>query len=184
MDHMILGLLILRSCSIYELRERIQAGLNLMYSSSMGSIQAALKKLLNGGFITVQEDAEGKRVRKIYSVTPSGREEFSAWVSSPMDLAAARCPELGKLYFMGFSDPASRCSHMEAALDSLRETHAILSAIVQQGESMEAPDQYKEILHYQLASARFGRDLMQFQIRWYTQFLQEEQERISWRKNP
>ena len=43
MDHMILGLLILRSRSIYELQQCMEAGLNFMYGSSLGSIQAALK---------------------------------------------------------------------------------------------------------------------------------------------
>ena len=43
MDNMILGLLLFGSKTIYQLRERIDKGLNLMYSSSMGSIQAAIK---------------------------------------------------------------------------------------------------------------------------------------------
>ena len=51
MDNIILGLLLLSSRTIYQLRERIDKGLNMMYSSSMGSIQAAIKKLLNCGYI-------------------------------------------------------------------------------------------------------------------------------------
>ena len=39
MDNIILGILLLSSRTIYQLRERIDKGLNMMYSSSMGSIQ-------------------------------------------------------------------------------------------------------------------------------------------------
>ena len=55
MDNIILGLLLLSSRTIYQLRERIDKGLNMMYSSSMGSIQAAIKKLLNCGYIQYEE---------------------------------------------------------------------------------------------------------------------------------
>ena len=46
MDNIILGLLLMCNRTIYQLRDRISKGINLMYSSSMGSIQAAVKKLL------------------------------------------------------------------------------------------------------------------------------------------
>ena len=46
MDNIILGLLLLSNRTIYQLRERIDKGLHMMYSSSLGSIQAAIKKLL------------------------------------------------------------------------------------------------------------------------------------------
>ena len=44
MDNIILGLLLMCNRTIYQLRERIDKGINLMYSSSMGSIQAAIRK--------------------------------------------------------------------------------------------------------------------------------------------
>ena len=43
MDHIILGLLMLSNRTIYQLRIRIDKGLNIMYSST-GSIQATIKK--------------------------------------------------------------------------------------------------------------------------------------------
>ena len=39
MENIILGLLLLQSRTIYQLRKRINDGLNLMYSCSMGSIK-------------------------------------------------------------------------------------------------------------------------------------------------
>ena len=176
MDHMILGLLLLKGRSIYELQQCMEAGLNLMYSSSLGSIQAALKKLLKADFILVREQAEGKRIKKIYSITDAGRRAFSLWVSRPMDAGSAKNPELGKLYFMGFSDPATRRENIQSVIDSLKKTRALLDAILKEGESMDFPPEAAEILHYQIASARFGRDFMQFQIDWYQKFLKEEAE--------
>ncbi len=42
-----------------------EAPFNLMYSSSMGSIQAAIKKLLNCGYIKYEEAIENGRYKKI-----------------------------------------------------------------------------------------------------------------------
>ena len=177
MDHMILGLLILKPRSLYELQQCMEAGLHLMYSSSPGSIQAALKKLLNAGFIEFQEETQGRRKKKVYSITASGREDFRIWVSSPMKTGSARDPELGKLYFMGLSDKESRIQNLREGIESLRQPYAVLSAIVSQGETMQVPPEAEEILHYQLASARFGRDFIRFQIDWYESFLKEEVQR-------
>ena len=149
-----------------------------MYSSSLGSIQAALKKLMAGGLITFREEAEGKRKKKIYSITPAGRQAFSLWVSSPMETGSAKNPELGKLYFMGFSDRETRKENIQAVIDSLQKPRAVLDTIIREGESMKVPPEAEEILHYQMASARFGRDFMQFQIEWYENFLKEEAGRL------
>ena len=177
MEHLILGLLLLRSRTIYELREAIDQGLNLMYSSSPGSIQAGLKKLLTCQAVTVSEVMEGKRKKKVYTITETGKTRFADWVETPMDMTSARNPELSKLYFMGFSRKEDRTAHLEAVIRQLEEPYKILSAICRQAETMEVPEQYRDILRYQAASARFGRDFMKFQMDWYQAFLDEEKER-------
>ena len=63
MDNIILGLLILESRTIYRLRERIKKGMDLMYSSSMGSIQAAIKRLLDRGYISYSERVENGKYK-------------------------------------------------------------------------------------------------------------------------
>ena len=90
MDNIILGILLLSSRTIYQLRERIDKGLNMMYSSSMGSIQAAIKKLLNYGYIQYEETVENGKYKKIYSITESGKQKFIEWVSSPMEKMCIR----------------------------------------------------------------------------------------------
>ena len=177
MDHILLGLLILKCRTIYELRCCIEAGLNLMYSCSTGSIQAALKKLQEQGFITAEPVLEGKRKKKVYSITASGREAFASWVNDPMKAMGEKHPELAKLYFMGFAAPEGRSANIRHLLEELKQAHSQLSAICAQGETMQVPREAEDILFHQLASARFGRDLMQFQIQWYENFLKEEEGR-------
>lgn len=73
-DYIILGLLILSNRTIYQLRSRIDKGLNIMYSSSTGSIQAAIKKLLNNGYIDYRDIQDnGKKKKNTILPTPADR---------------------------------------------------------------------------------------------------------------
>ena len=177
MDNMILGLLLFGSRTIYQLRERVDQGLNLMYSSSMGSIQAAIKKLLHSGYIQC-DGITGNRNCKYYTITDSGRAHFTEWVNAPMSSLNCRNPDLGKLYFMGFSHAENRAEMLESYLAQLEKQYAALDMICQEGESVSVPEEYRDIAFYQLASARYGRDLMRFNMEWYQQLLASVREQI------
>lgn len=176
MDAIILGLLLLKSRSLYELRERIHKGLNLMYSSSTGSIQAALKKLLKEGYIVFEETTENGKHKKIYSVTSAGKEYFEAWVDSPMKAGGNKDPELAKLYFMGLSNRESRITRMEAYLESLKEVIEPLKFLYEQGKELSVEEAYGELFYYQFLTVRYGVDSLQFHIDWYTRILEEMKE--------
>lgn len=84
MEYLILGLLILSPMTGYELQQFIKKNLALICSHSAGSVQTALAKLEKGGKITVSETSEGRRLKKIFSITDSGRSTFANWISQPM----------------------------------------------------------------------------------------------------
>lgn len=173
MDNIILGLLLLSSRTIYQLRERIDKGLSLMYSASMGSIQAAVKKLLAGGYITFSETVESGKYKKVYSITDSGRQRFFDWVNSPIESADFKNPNLVKIYFMGFAEKNRRAEIVGQHLAELREKLGVLTAICEEGERAEVPEQGRDIFYYQLLTARYGADFLRFNIDWYENLLAE-----------
>ena len=172
MENIILGLLLLQSRTIYQLRKRINEGLNLMYSCSTGSIQAAIKKLLKSGYIEVKEITESGKLKKLYSITDEGKICFNTWVNSPIDNNAAKNPELTKIYFMSFAEKKNRLSMIEKHIDELQNLYSQLDVICKNGEDTSKQLQGNEILFYQLQTAIYGRDLMQFNIEWYKNFLE------------
>lgn len=173
MDNIILGLLLLHSRTIYQLRERIGKGLNLMYSNSMGSIQSAIKKLLNCGYINYKETIENGKYKKIYFLTDSGKQYFFKWINSPIEKQNAKSPELAKIYFMGFSDRKNREANLESYLSHLTEQYRALSLICEEADNVKTPKEHESIVFYQLAAARYGRDFMKFNIEWYKKLLNE-----------
>lgn len=171
MDNIILGLLLLCDRTIYQLRERVEKGLNLMYSSSMGSIQAAVKKLLSSGYITFNEIVENGKYKKVYSITESGRAHFFEWVNSPFEFQGTKNPELAKVYFMGFAQKENRVKNIEKQIELLKEQYVVLNAVCEEAEKMDVPDEFKDVLNFQVMSAVYGRDLMKFNIDWYESML-------------
>lgn len=171
MDYIILGLLLLQSRTIYQLQQRIDEGLNLMYSSSMGSIQAAIKKLLNGEYIRFDEIIENGKYKKVYSITETGRQYFIEWVNKPIDEQGIRSPELVKVYFMGFASQKNREESISQHLTYLKEQYCVLETICEEAKKFKISDEKKDIFHYQTVTAFYGRDLMKFNIDWYEQLL-------------
>lgn len=177
MENIILGLLILQARTIYQLRKRINAGLNLMYSCSTGSIQSALKKLLKNGHISVTEIEENGKLKKIYAITESGKNYFNAWLNIPIDSDAAKNPELAKIYFMGFAEKEIRVKLLERHIEDLEKIQFDLEKVCSEGKALLSEMQDNEILYYQLQTAVYGRDLMKFNIEWYSRFLKNIKER-------
>ncbi len=173
MDHMILGLLLLSSRTIYQLRERIDKGLNMMYSSSMGSIQAAIKKLLTCGYIQYEEAVEHGKYKKIYSITERGKQSFTEWITTPLNAQGIKNPELAKLYFMGFSAKETREARLQEYISQLKTQYDVLNAICKEAEDVIVPDENKDILYYQFAAARYGKDFMKFNMEWHQKLLEE-----------
>jgi len=137
----------------------------------MGSIQAAIKKLLKNGYISVAETVENGKQKKLYSITEEGKRQFDVWVNSAIGSNTFKSPELAKIYFMGLSEKENRVKLIENHISELRKTYADLDRICIDGESMSAELQGNEIVFFQLKTAEYGRDIVRFNIEWYERLL-------------
>ena len=93
----LIGMLSLGAMSGYEIRQRIEISIGNFWSESFGQIYPALRNLRGQGLVDVEE--VGRAGRKVYSLTPAGRERLAAWLAV---MPAARVPRnemLLKLFF-------------------------------------------------------------------------------------
>ena len=49
----------------------------------------------------------------------------------------------------------------------------MLNALCKEAEKFKVFDENKDILHYQFAATRYGKDLMKFNIEWWQKLLDE-----------
>jgi DNA-binding PadR family transcriptional regulator len=200
MDKIILGLLMLRRLTVYELRGLIGARLWGICSDSMGSIQSALKKLLAAEMVVFSEYVEKSVNKKRYSITEKGRMEFLAWVQTPARVAGPSTMELGKVLFMGLVPVEKRIALVEEIIAHIEDEISKHAEMLENIEPKGATDRFvsfwetdpeyhagiqaamqstndreniSDILNFQLLTLQYGIDSMQFQADWFKQLRQK-----------
>lgn len=119
MEHIILSLLLLKGMTIYEMRTYIQQNLSTVCSDSLGSIQTAIKKLLNKEYIDVKEYIDNNMLKKQYSVTEKGVIYFKEWIGTPMNIQKMKNMEEGKFFFIGMASKEKRIAFIRDYIESL-----------------------------------------------------------------
>lgn len=129
MENVILSLLLLKSMTIYEMKTYIGRVLNTVCSDSMGSIQAALKKLLAGNKITVKEFEENGVLKKEYRITSEGVTQYLTWMQSPIKWYKAKNMEEGKFFYLGMLPREKRLIALQNLLTDLQKEKQSLEQI-------------------------------------------------------
>lgn len=104
MRFVIIGLLLGGPLSLYEVERRFSSAISLFYSASSGSIQRALRALVEDGHVTVADDPESKRRRRLHRVTTAGREAWRAWMLEPITGSDLEQAMLARVFFLGRLD--------------------------------------------------------------------------------
>ncbi len=171
MEFVILGLLLLRARTMYEIKHVFEATLALFYSASFGSISTAIGKLLEKGWIAVQEQVDNGRNKKIYTITPAGTAAFQEWLNSHIPSEKVKEPALTRMFFMGFLDPAQRIAVLEAHVATLAGLYATLDLLELQAESLEVPAAQQDLATFQKLTLQYGKAYYAFSLAWYKRLL-------------
>ena len=170
MEYLILGLLILSPMTGYDLQQFIKKNLALICSHSAGSVQTALSKLEKEGKVTTSEYAQGRRRKKIFSIT-----------AQPMQADKVKNMELSRLFFAGLAKPEERISAIRDYIRQMKETRGILCAIEEQVQSMDPKEltpgnDWPQVLRFQRYTIQYGIAAAEFEIDWYSRLLNELEE--------
>ncbi|MEL3906078.1 MAG: PadR family transcriptional regulator [Treponema sp.] len=129
MDKIILGILLLRRMTAYEIRNVIKNNFKSMCSDSLGSIQAALKKLLELNMVGFEELVEKGVNKKRYSITDIGQKALIDWIKVPLNTSKTKNMDFAKLLFMGYVPEESRKYLLDQIILSLEKEYAALKSI-------------------------------------------------------
>ncbi|THV26723.1 PadR family transcriptional regulator [Glycomyces paridis] len=186
----ILGLLHESPMHGYELRKRLLALLGAIRAAfSYGSLYPTLKRMRQRGLIveetpgggvaekgaTVKGAPEkplltGRRARKVYRLTPEGKEHF-AQLMAGADSAHAADEALFGVHFAFFSrtDPATRLRILEARRRRVEERRErIREALARTAERLDA---------YGLELQRHGLETAEREVRWLNELIASEEGR-------
>ena len=200
MDKLILGLLMIKHFTVYEIRQVMRQNFSSMCSDSLGSIQAALKKLSQQGAVTYSEYVEKGKMKKEYAITASGRILFLEWLKTPIDMSKNKNMDLGKFLFMGYLPKKDQLQMLDLTIEGLevevQEFEAVKDAIryteeqekvkayleqnshlatelIETSQAADLAESISQIGYFEMKTLEFGLDSARFQLDWFTKVRQQ-----------
>ncbi len=167
LENVILGLLLYKKLSIYDMKKAIEQSVGFFYSSSYGNIHPAMKKLEAKGFVSVQEKLVHGRNRKEYSITEEGIGQFQIWLSQDIKVGKIQDEGLLHLYFLAELKEDKRIELLNRYIEKLSEKVIELSEVENAIRKIEVPDKYREALNYRIITIDFGLKYYKFELTWY-----------------
>lgn len=132
-DRIVLGFLMERDMTGYDIKKTMETSTNFFFNSSYGNIYPTLKKLEEAGLLSSFEEVKKGKLNKIYSITKEGKKEFMKWLSLNSDIAMIRDEALCRVFFFehlkdekikeGLNLYVKRIDDEIEKLKNLRNTH-------------------------------------------------------------
>ena len=164
----------IREMTIYELSRAFKESMALFYSASLGSLQVAVRNLLARRLIAVRVVREGKRVKKIYRILPTGTAAFRSSMKSEITPSRLEVTALSRLSFLGLlEEPREKKEVLDVIVET---TRAVLSDLEKTKSDLEArsiPPSYHPIFRYQMKTLEYGIMAHRAGLEWFTSVLRE-----------
>lgn len=171
-DKIILGLLAFQDATLYDLKKTMEQSTAMFYNTSFGSIHPALQKLERENLVTVRQEANGKRVRKVYSRTAKGAKAFQNWISEPVAVFKTKDESMLRLFYFGHIE-GDVAPHIQLYIDEADQWITALETMLHAQDLSKVPAQFQKMAFFQLATMRYGLDVIKFSKSWYQQLLKD-----------
>jgi DNA-binding PadR family transcriptional regulator len=120
----------------YELKLALEQTFGQAYSSpNIGQIYVTLKRLEQDGLVRSEDvEQDGRPNKRVYELTPAGREQLAAWVAEPTEGPRVRDEFFMKLVLAPIAGLADR---MELINSQRRHYFGIMRNLMEMQASME-----------------------------------------------
>jgi DNA-binding PadR family transcriptional regulator len=137
LEHAILVSLAERASTGYDLARRFDRSIGQFWTATHQQIYKVLARMERDGWVAATNVAqEGRRDKKVYDLTATGRTELAAWIGRPADPEATRSDLAVKIRGASYGDPAA----VAAEVRRHRAMHAERLEFYLDNEKREFPD--------------------------------------------
>ncbi len=154
----ILGLLKFSPRTGYDVKRVTDFSTRFFWRASYGQIYPELRGLEGAGLISAREEPRGRRLRRVYELTPKGERALSAWLLGVDDQYEVRDEGLLRLFFGELVEPQELVALVRRRRAWFEEGGIYFRGIAAQLGEVEGPS--GEVL-------RYGIDLMDWNAAWW-----------------
>jgi DNA-binding PadR family transcriptional regulator len=173
---LILGLLMLRNLTVYDIKTILERKISPFYAASLGSIQAAIKKLLDQSLIDYSEKVVNGRNKKEYFINPSGQEAFYGWMREDIKVNKFNNEAILKVFFLGFLTKPERMKLIHNHIIGLGNEYAEMIEFKTETSLPDLLQHQREIYEFQMAALDYAIQEIKLEIDWFTQLLKNIEE--------
>lgn len=174
MEYVILGLLMIEANTLYGLHKCFEQGISMFYSSSLGSLQSASKRLEAKGYITVNATQENGRAKKVFSITEAGMMAFFNWLNGPLEPQNLEVAFLSRLYFVGLiPEKPQRKLLLEQMRAAILQSKTALDQASNGLDQLQLPEAYQTIFYYQRKVLQYGIDTHGYGLNWLDALIED-----------
>lgn len=166
----ILGILLSRPQSGYEIAKFCREVLSSFWSESYGQIYPKLRELVNEGLITKKDVPNSKRKKAIYKITAKGKKHLAKWAAEPASPQPVRNELLLKVFFASELPPAISRQQIQRSLAAQQSAKVHLKAVEQ--ELMQTDELNDRQRLHACMTVRLGIHVMQARIKWAKESLE------------
>ncbi len=128
LEHILLGLL-RQPGSGYDIKTAFEEAIGHFWAAELSQVYPALKRMEKDGLLNSEAVASDRGPpRKVYSITPAGRESLRAWLSARPAVGQERLEWLAQVWFMS-ETPARALPFFESLRGEFAKELAALQAI-------------------------------------------------------
>jgi len=128
LESFVLGLLWqIGPSSPYDLRRHMLASPSTQWSASAGAIYPLMRRLESVGLLSSAHAQNGKRERRVYSITPPGKSALKQWIGPPLAADAVSVmydPMRSRARFLGALPKSQRAAWLKTARAALDQVEA------------------------------------------------------------
>ncbi|HEX9068104.1 MAG TPA: PadR family transcriptional regulator [Ktedonobacterales bacterium] len=112
--YILLGLLGARPMTGYDMKQAFDRSLATYWNAGFSQIYTTLKTLEGKGLVRSEvDDAEGRRLRRLYHLTTAGRVALDEWLRQPIPDRFTKDEFLTRLFFCGQTSDEATLHHLE-----------------------------------------------------------------------
>ena len=162
LEYIILGFLMEKELSGYDLKQIMSESTSYFFDASFGSIYPVLKKLETKGYIHYHEVIDGSKLKKLYSITNTGKEVFLEWLKKPINFSKTKQDHLVNIFFYKYLPKEIIETNLKMLITEVELLLNKLSKQKNDAEENHCVDQYT----YMYATMIYGVDYYNFVINW------------------
>jgi len=122
LKHAILGFLNYGPQSGYDLKKAFDNSVQHFWPADQSQIYRTLARLVDSGHTEIEVVPQDDRPdRKVYHITPAGKQELHRWLTTPLPPKALRNAELIQVFFAGNLNNEEALAIFEREAEKLRQ---------------------------------------------------------------